>query len=87
MVFFATMGLSAYLFITAPKGFFPPQDTGVIIGTTEGAQDISYQAHVRIADANWSTSSPQDPDTAAYASNVGTGISGQTPTTAACSSP
>ena len=49
LVFFATMGLSAYLFVTAPKGFFPPQDTGVIIGTTEGAQDISVQAHVRIA--------------------------------------
>jgi len=42
MTFFATMGLSAYLFTIAPKGFFPPQDTGVILGTSEGAQDISF---------------------------------------------
>ena len=30
-----------------PKGFFPQQDNGTIPGTTEAAQDISYDAMVR----------------------------------------
>ena len=25
-----------------PKGFFPTQDTGIIIGITDAAQDVSY---------------------------------------------
>ena len=60
-----------------PKGFFPPQDTGVIIGTTEGAQDISYKRMYELQRKLVDVIA-QDPDTAAYASNVGTGISGQT---------
>jgi HAE1 family hydrophobic/amphiphilic exporter-1 len=31
-------------FAVAPKGFFPTEDTGFISGSTEGAQDISYEA-------------------------------------------
>ena len=42
LVFFATVGLTAYLFMIIPKGFFPSQDTGLIFGTAEGAQDISF---------------------------------------------
>ena len=34
-----------------PKGFFPPQDTGVMIGITEGAQNISFKRHVADAAA------------------------------------
>ena len=41
MVFFVTLGLSVYLFIIVPKGFFPQQDTGLITGISEAAQDIS----------------------------------------------
>ncbi len=41
MVFFATLGLSIYLFILIPKGFFPQQDNGLITATSEAAQDIS----------------------------------------------
>src|SRR5580658_2010526 len=77
LVFFTTMGLSVYLFITAPKGFFPAQDTGVIIGTTEGAQEISYKRMYALQRKLVDVIAA-DPDTAAYASNVGTGISGQT---------
>ncbi|MGC1577715.1 MAG: multidrug efflux RND transporter permease subunit [Beijerinckiaceae bacterium] len=40
----ATMVLSAYLYVTIPKGFFPQQDTGFIVGVSEAAQDISYPA-------------------------------------------
>ena len=33
-------------YVVIPKGFFPQQDTGMMIGTTEGSQDISYAAMV-----------------------------------------
>jgi multidrug efflux pump len=36
--------LSVYLYIKVPKGFFPQQDTGRIMGAVMGAQDISFQA-------------------------------------------
>jgi hydrophobe/amphiphile efflux-1 (HAE1) family protein len=44
MVMFGTVALTGYLYIVIPKGFFPQQDTGLIIGQSEAAQDISYQA-------------------------------------------
>ncbi|MEO5715885.1 MAG: efflux RND transporter permease subunit [Luteolibacter sp.] len=39
-----TMGLTAFVFVKMPKGFFPQQDTGMISVTAEAAPDISYQA-------------------------------------------
>jgi HAE1 family hydrophobic/amphiphilic exporter-1 len=39
-----TIGVTGYLYVVIPKGFFPQQDTGLIIGLAEGAQDISYPA-------------------------------------------
>jgi len=44
MVMFGTVALTGYLYVTIPKGFFPQQDTGLIIGQSEAAQDISFQA-------------------------------------------
>jgi HAE1 family hydrophobic/amphiphilic exporter-1 len=41
-VFFATVGLSVYLFTIIPKGFFPQQDNGFLTATSEAAQDISF---------------------------------------------
>lgn len=41
---FALLGASIWAFSVAPKGFFPIEDTGFINGSTEGAQDISYDA-------------------------------------------
>ena len=35
--------LSVYLYIIVPKGFFPQQDTGRIMGSVQAAQDISFQ--------------------------------------------
>jgi multidrug efflux pump subunit AcrB len=39
-----TIALTGYLYVVIPKGFFPQQDTGFIVGVSEAAQDISYQA-------------------------------------------
>jgi multidrug efflux pump subunit AcrB len=44
MVMFGTIALTGYLYVIIPKGFFPQQDTGLIIGLSEAAQDISFQA-------------------------------------------
>jgi hydrophobe/amphiphile efflux-1 (HAE1) family protein len=44
LVMIATVVLTLLLFVIIPKGFFPQQDTGMIVGISEGAQDISPQA-------------------------------------------
>jgi hydrophobe/amphiphile efflux-1 (HAE1) family protein len=48
-VFIAMLLTTGYLFITIPKGFFPQQDTGFIIGTIESTQDISFAEMARRA--------------------------------------
>ena len=45
--FLATLALSGYLFYVIPKGFFPQQDTGLINGSSEAAQDISFADMLR----------------------------------------
>jgi hydrophobe/amphiphile efflux-1 (HAE1) family protein len=44
LTMFGTIALTGYLYVMIPKGFFPEQDTGLIIGLSEAAQDISFQA-------------------------------------------
>ncbi|MBA3857358.1 MAG: acriflavine resistance protein B [Cyanobacteria bacterium PR.3.49] len=39
----AGIALTAWLFMIVPKGFMPTQDTGQISGSTEAAQDISFE--------------------------------------------
>jgi hydrophobe/amphiphile efflux-1 (HAE1) family protein len=49
------MGLTGYLYVVIPKGFFPQQDTGFIFGIAETRQDASFKktaAYIQqIADA------------------------------------
>src|SRR5450432_4021480 len=40
----AVIVATVWLYIVVPKGFFPQQDTGQMMGTTEAAQDISFEA-------------------------------------------
>lgn len=44
MVMLCTIALTGYLYVIIPKGFFPQQDTGQIVGVTEASQDISFPA-------------------------------------------
>ncbi len=37
-----TLALTGMLFVAIPKGFFPQQDTGLLIGFTEAPQDVSF---------------------------------------------
>ncbi|SAL50825.1 acriflavin resistance protein [Caballeronia terrestris] len=44
VVLLATIGLNVYLYIIVPKGFFPQQDTGRIVGGIQADQSTSFQA-------------------------------------------
>ncbi|HVZ54384.1 MAG TPA: efflux RND transporter permease subunit [Pseudolabrys sp.] len=44
IVFLATIALTVFMFIQAPKGFFPQDDTGLIFGGTQASTDISFDA-------------------------------------------
>ena len=61
-----------FLYVVMPKGLLPQQDTGLIIGVTDAAQNISFRAmsarQREIADVVL-----QDPDVASVTSFVGTG--------------
>ena len=39
-----TLGFTVLLYMWIPKGFFPVQDTGVILGISEAPQSVSFQA-------------------------------------------
>ncbi len=65
-----TFALTMFLFYVVPKGFFPLQDTGIIIGVSEASPDVSFpkmmdrqQALARVVMA--------DPDVASVASFIG----------------
>jgi hydrophobe/amphiphile efflux-1 (HAE1) family protein len=76
-VFIATLGLTGALFVMIPKGFFPTQDIGLILGITEANQDISYAAmEKRQAQMNEIVRS--DPAVQSFASLAGAGNNGQT---------
>ncbi|RBL65638.1 multidrug transporter subunit MdtC, partial [Pseudomonas sp. MWU13-2625] len=44
MVAIGTLGLTVFLYMVVPKGFFPVQDTGVIQGISEAPQSVSFAA-------------------------------------------
>ena len=44
LVLLGTIGLNVYLYVIVPKGFFPQQDNGRLMGAIQGAQDISFPA-------------------------------------------
>ena len=72
MVMFATIALTGYLYVIIPKGFFPQQDTGLILGYSEAAQDISYQAMAQRQQA-LIDAVLQDPAVASVGTGIGAG--------------
>ena len=77
MVFFATMAVTGYLYVIIPKGFFPNQDTGVLVGITKAGQDVSFREMARRQEAISAVIS-KDPAVAALSSSIGAGLGGQT---------
>ena len=47
----ATLGVTIFLFIIVPKGFFPVQDTGVILGVSEAPPSVSFGEMSRLQQA------------------------------------
>lgn len=45
----ATLGVTIWLYVVAPKGFLPRQDTGLITGLLEAGQDVSFDEVTRLA--------------------------------------
>jgi hydrophobe/amphiphile efflux-1 (HAE1) family protein len=43
------MGLTGYLYMKIPKGFFPQQDTGTVFGEVDTRQDASFRKTVMMA--------------------------------------
>ena len=69
----ATLGallLTLYLYVIVPKGFFPVQDTGVILGISEGPQNISFNAMTSLQQKLGQVIL-QDPDVASLSSFIG----------------
>ena len=72
MVMLGTMALTGYLYVVIPKGFFPQQDTGMILGIAEASQDISFPAMAQRMQAVIGVVL-QDPAVASVGSQIGAG--------------
>ncbi len=44
LITFGTLVLTLVLYVVVPKGFFPVQDTGVILGVSEAPDSVSFEA-------------------------------------------
>ena len=78
LITIGTLVLTIFLYIVVPKGFFPVQDTGVILGITEAPETASFQSMAerqqRIAQVVM-----QDPDVASLSSFIGVDGTNMTP--------
>ncbi|MCU0683259.1 MAG: efflux RND transporter permease subunit [Polyangiaceae bacterium] len=77
---FATVALTALLAYGVPKGFFPQQDTGLIVATTEAPPETSFS---RMAELQTAAARVvlEDPDVASVASFIGADGSNATTST------
>ena len=66
----AALALTLYLYVIVPKGFFPVQDTGVILGISEGPENVSFTS---MAERQQKLAKVilQDPDVASLSSFIG----------------
>jgi len=69
-VFIATVAAAVLLFIVEPKGFFPQQDTGIIAGLSDAAQDVSFTQMVKLQHKLTDVIA-KDPDVASWGASVG----------------
>ncbi|HEY1942524.1 MAG TPA: multidrug efflux RND transporter permease subunit [Roseiarcus sp.] len=70
LVALGTFVLTGYLYVTIPKGFFPVQDTGIIQGVTQAAQDVPFD---KMADHQQALAKviSADPDVESLSSFIG----------------
>jgi hydrophobe/amphiphile efflux-1 (HAE1) family protein len=72
MVFFITVGVTAFQFTEIPKGFFPVQDIGLITGISEAGQDVS-PLRMREVQEKLASVVMKDPDVATVGYAIGSG--------------
>ena len=77
MVFLGVVAATVALFVIIPKGFFPTQDTGIIIAVTDAAQDVSFEGMRRLQE-KVNKLVLDDPAVSGLTSSVGAGAGGQT---------
>ena len=77
LLFLGTLAVTVMLFIKIPKGFFPDQDTGVLIGVSESAQDVSYK-EMEGRTLALGKVLMEDPAVFSYSASIGAGSGGQT---------
>jgi hydrophobic/amphiphilic exporter-1 (mainly G- bacteria), HAE1 family len=70
LVFLITLVSTGLLYVYVPKGFFPQQDTGLITGLSDAAQDISFSQMVAVQH-RLTDIIGKDPDVASYGASVG----------------
>jgi len=70
LVTFGTLAATILLYIYVPKGFFPVQDTGVILGVSESEQSISFTA-MAARQQELAQVILQDPDVESLSSFIG----------------
>ena len=70
LVMLATLGLTVWLYLLVPKGFFPVQDSGVIQVVTQAPGTISFEAMKKQQEAV-ARQLLQDPDVASLSSFIG----------------
>jgi multidrug efflux pump subunit AcrB len=68
----ATLIGTVLLYVAVPKGFLPPQDTGVIVAVTEASQAISIPAMAKLQ-ARMGAIAQADPAVASVVSFIGAG--------------
>jgi multidrug efflux pump len=66
----AALALTVYLYVIVPKGFFPVQDTGVILGISEGPENVSF-ASMSQRQQQLAKVILNDPDVASLSSFIG----------------
>jgi multidrug efflux pump len=72
LVTLATVVVNVLLFIKTPKGLFPNQDTGMLMVSTEAAQDVSYEEMFRLQ-KQVNDVLTTDPDIQHYIAFIGSG--------------
>jgi len=74
----STLVFTLVLYVVVPKGFFPVQDTGVIIGISEAPQSVSFDAMSQ-RQQELASVILKDPDVASLSSFIGVDGTNQTP--------
>ncbi|HEY3786963.1 MAG TPA: efflux RND transporter permease subunit [Steroidobacteraceae bacterium] len=70
VVFLLTVAVSGILYVFEPKGFFPQQDTGIIMGLSDASQDVSYDEMMKLQEQLMQVVN-SDPAVASWATHVG----------------